>query len=225
MDGTRIVMVRHGESVAQERRIVGGHEGCQGLSQRGRAQVEALRDRLAATGELDGDVVLYTSLMPRAFETAAILAPALGDPEISQDCDLCEHHPGEGDGLPWEEFDERYPRGPDGWHPDFRRAPGSETWNEMAARVAGAIDRLVERHAGQTVVVASHGGVIVQSMLHFLAVDLSTTGQRAWFSPENASITEWRWGSNPYTYDSLEWELVRFNDHAHLAGRPASVGP
>jgi probable phosphoglycerate mutase len=94
----------------------------------------------------------------------------------------------------------------------------------MAARVADAIDRLVERHAGQTVVVASHGGVIVQSMLRFLAVDLATTGQRAWFSPENASITEWRWGSNPYSYASLEWELVRFNDHAHLAGRPALVG-
>jgi broad specificity phosphatase PhoE len=73
-------------------------------------------------------------------------------------------------------------------------------------------------------VVASHGGVIVQSMLRFLAVDLSNTGERAWFSPENASITEWRWGSNPYTYDSLEWELVRFNDHAHLAGRPALAG-
>ena len=49
MDGTRIVMVRHGESVAQERRIVGGQRR-QGLAAAGRAQVEALRDRLAATG-------------------------------------------------------------------------------------------------------------------------------------------------------------------------------
>jgi broad specificity phosphatase PhoE len=225
MDGTRIVMVRHGESLAQERRIVGGHNGCQGLSERGRAQVEALRDRVSETGELGADVVLYASLMPRAVETAGILAPVLGDPDILQDCDLCEHHPGEGDGLTWEVFDERYPQHSSGFDPDFRRAPGSETWNEMAARVKKAFDGLVERHAGRTVVVASHGGVIVQSMLRLLAVDLATTAERAWFSPENSSITEWRRGSNPYSYHSLEWELVRFNDHAHLAGRPALVSP
>ncbi len=224
MDGTRIVMVRHGESLAQERRIVGGHQGCQGLSERGRAQVEALRDRVSGTGELGAEVVLYASLMPRAVETAHILAPVLGDPDILQDCGLCEHHPGEGDGLSWEVFDERYPHGPDGFQPDFRRAPGSETWNEMAARVTAAVDRLVERHRGRTVVVASHGGVIVQSMMRFLGVDPGGT-DRAWFSPENASLTEWRWGANPYSRHTLEWELVRFNDHAHLAGKPALVGP
>jgi hypothetical protein len=106
MEGTRIVLVRHGESRAQELRIVGGHKGCQGLSDRGRRQVEALRDRWDAGPELDDDPVLYASVMPRAVETATILAPALGAPKIAQDCDLCEHHPGEGDGLPWDEFDE-----------------------------------------------------------------------------------------------------------------------
>jgi broad specificity phosphatase PhoE len=218
MDGTRIVMVRHGESLAQELRIVGGHKGCQGLSRRGRAQVEALRDRLAGTRELGDEAVLYASVMARAVETASILAPVLGAVEIRQDCDLCEHHPGEGDGLPWEEFDERYPR-PDGgrWDPDFRRDPGGETWNEMATRVAAAIDRLVERHAGGTVVVACHGGVIVQAMVRFLAM-APEAEERAWFSPENASITEWRRAVNPYRGGTLDWELVRFNDHAHLVG-------
>ncbi|HET6954104.1 MAG TPA: histidine phosphatase family protein [Acidimicrobiales bacterium] len=220
MDGTRIVMVRHGESLAQEQRFVGGHKGCRGLSERGRAQVEALRDRLAGTGELGDEVALYASIMPRAVETASILAPALGAGDILQDCDLCEHHPGEGDGLPWEEFDALYPR-PDGsWDPDFRRDPGGETWNEMAARVSVAIDRLVAEHAGGTVVVACHGGVIVQAMVRFLAMDPGGDVRRAWFSPENASITEWRRAINPYRDTTLDWELVRFNDYAHLVGSP-----
>jgi hypothetical protein len=108
-----------------------------------------------------------------------------------QDCDLCDHHPGEGDGLAWEVFDERYPHGPDGWHPDFRRAPGSETWNEMAAR--GGHDRPPGQAARQAV----RGGRLARRrhrpvMLRFLAVDLATTGQRAG-SGRNASITEWRW--------------------------------
>jgi probable phosphoglycerate mutase len=225
MDGTRIVMVRHGESLAQELRIVGGHNGCQGLSTRGRAQVVALRDRLASTGELGDDVVLYASVMERAVETACVLAPALGNPEISQDCDLCEHHPGEGDGLPWDEFDRRYPHPAEGWAPDHRRAPGSETWNEMATRVAGGLDRLVDRHPGRTIVVACHGGVIVQAMIRWLAIDPASDDERAWFNPENASITEWRRGSNPYRRTTLDWELVRFNDHAHLAGVPSLQTP
>jgi probable phosphoglycerate mutase len=225
MDGTRIVMVRHGESVAQERRIVGGHKGCEGLSERGRSQVEALRDRWAARGELGRDVVLYASVMPRAIETAEILAPAFGDPEIVRDCDFCEHHPGEGDGLTWAIYDERYPH-PDGdWSPDHRRDPGGETWNEMANRVRAGIDRVVEQHPGRTVVVACHGGTIVQTMIRWLLIDPMSDGELAWFSPENASVTEWRYGRNPYGRRRGTWELVRFNDNAHLLGTPLAGAP
>ena len=41
MEETRIVLVRHGQSLAQQHRVIGGHRGCKGLSDRGRAQVEA----------------------------------------------------------------------------------------------------------------------------------------------------------------------------------------
>jgi broad specificity phosphatase PhoE len=40
------------------------------------------------------------------------------------------------------------------------RAPGGESLQEVAARVAPAIDRIAERHRGDTVVVVSHGGVM-----------------------------------------------------------------
>lgn len=222
---TRLVLVRHGESQGQVGRFVAGHDGCKGLSDRGRAQVTALRDRLASTGELGHEVVLYSSVMPRAVETAALLAPALGDPDLRRDCDLCEFHPGVGDGLPWEEFDARYPR-PEGdaWDPDFRRVPGGDTWNEMTARVIGAVDRLLAHHVGHTIVVACHGGPIVQVLLRFLAIDAADRTRRAWFNPENASVTELRQGINPYQTATLDWELVRFNDIAHLAAWPALAG-
>jgi broad specificity phosphatase PhoE len=216
---TRLVLVRHGESRGQEGRFVAGHDGCKGLSDRGRSQVTALRDRLASTGELGDDVVLYASVMPRAVETATILAPALGDPEVRQDCDLCEFHPGIGDGLPWAEFDARFPRPEDGaWDPDYRRVPGGDTWNEMTARVSGAVDRLIADHGGRTIVVACHGGPIVQMLFRFLAIDVGDRSRRAWFNPENASLTELRQGVNPYQAGTLDWELVRFNDVAHLVG-------
>ena len=219
-EGTRVVLVRHGESLAQELGIVGGHKGCQGLSERGRRQVEALRDRWASTDELDGDQpLLYASIMPRAIETATILAPALGVavPSIVRDCDLCEHHPGEGDGLTRDEYNERYPVPDAGWDPHLRRDPGSETWHEMAERVTGVFDRLVAAHEGRTIVVSCHGGVIIQLMVKLLALDPGRNVGRAWLDCRNASITEFRRVSKRYAPEVVGWELVRFNDHAHLA--------
>lgn len=212
---TRIVLVRHGESLAQERKIVGGHRGCEGLSDLGRRQAQALRDRLARTGELDGATALYASLMPRAVETASIISPAVGSLEVVRDCDFCESHPGEGDGLSWEEYDGRWPPATE-WDPDLARDPGGETFNQMAARVARGLDTIIERHQGELVVVACHGGVIVHSMFRWLALPANST-ERAWLNPVNTSLTEWRFGvESPYSKLTSLTELVRFNDHSHI---------
>src|SRR4029079_12461481 len=71
---TRLVLVRHGESRATVDRIVAGHDTCKGLTDRGRQQAEALRDRLARPGELAATTRLVASLMERARETAEIIA-------------------------------------------------------------------------------------------------------------------------------------------------------
>jgi probable phosphoglycerate mutase len=218
VDGTRIVLVRHGESRAQELGFLGGHDGCKGLSDRGREQVAALRDRLARTGELADATALYASVMPRAVETAEIIAEALPGLDLRTECGFCEGHPGEADGLSWTELDERYPS--DGWTADSRRAPGWETWREMATRVTGALAGVVERHPGETIVIACHGGVVVHSMLHYLSLTDGAEAPRAWLSPDNTSLTEWRYAPNPYQKGTLPVELVRFNDHSHLGTRP-----
>jgi broad specificity phosphatase PhoE len=213
---TRIVLVRHGQSQAQERRFVGGHTGCSGLSDLGRRQVGALAERLAATGELAGATALYASVMARAVETAQILAPALGDLEIRADCAFCESHPGaEADGLSWEEFDRRWPL-PAEWTPQTRRDPGSETFAEMQERITGRLDTLLREHDGETVVVACHGGVVLHSLVRWLALDPAGGRTRAWLNPVNSGITEWRLAEHEYWRSGIE--LVRFNDHGHLHG-------
>jgi len=212
---TRIVLVRHGESLAQERRVVGGH-GCEGLSSLGVRQVEALRDRLLRSGELAGTTALYSSVMARAVQTAQILAPALGGLEVEQDCDFCEGHPGpESDGMPWEEFDQRWPA-PAEWSPDVVREPGGESYAQMRARVSARLDKVAERHQGETVVVVCHGGVVVHSMLRWLEMEPMGGRTRAWLDPVNSSLTEWRMAENPMWRSEIE--LVRFNDHGHLCG-------
>src|SRR5688572_16088982 len=113
---TRLVLVRHGEAQAYLDNVVAGEKGCKGLSDLGRRQAETLRNRLERTGELAGTTALYASILPRAVETASVIAPALGGHDIVEDCDLCELHPGEADGMTWDDFRERFPF-PEPWDP------------------------------------------------------------------------------------------------------------
>lgn len=206
---TRIVLVRHGQALAFTEQIVAGH-GCKGLSDHGRVQAAALRDRLLRTGELRGATVFYASLMRRAHETAEIIAPGVGhgELEIRQDCGLCEQHPGEADGILWSEYDERF-GSIDTLGVDADRAkvaaPGSESVDMMVARVKAALDRLAREHQGETIVVACHGGVVGCSFEALAGIELNALVRYT----ENTAITEWLHSHNG-------WSLVRFNDAAHL---------
>ena len=206
---TRLVLVRHGEAQAYVDNVVAGEKGCKGLSDLGRRQAQALRDRLERTGALADTTALYASVLPRAIETASIIAPALGGHDIVEDCDLCELHPGEADGMTWDEFRQVYPF-PEPWDPAHVMAPGGESWISFVERVRGALLALLERHPDDEVVIGCHGGVIIASML--IGFDLTPQPERGLFriGPENTSITEWR-------ITDGTWNLVRYNDHAHLA--------
>ena len=205
--GTRLVIVRHGEAVSNAEDLVAGHLGCQGLTERGRLQVNALAARLRHTGELEGATALYSSVLRRAVETAEILLPVLGDVTYEAKCTLCERHPGEADGLTWNEFDERYGRLLPGDDPDRPLSPGGESWRELLDRAEEAMYRLAEAHPGELVVVSAHGGIIEASLVRFLG--LPSNGGLVRFFPDNASMTEW-------AHTGSRWWLVRFNDAAHL---------
>ncbi len=208
---TRLVFVRHGESMATVRQVIGGHAGCTGLSDHGRHQAEALRERLHRTGELSDASVILTSVLPRAVETAEIIAPAIGGGTlpIARDCDLCELHPGESDGLDWVEFESRY--GAPDWRTDPHRplSPGGESWAGFMGRVGATLDRLATVHAGQTVVIVSHGGIVQGSLVSFLRLPDYGQGVELWV--ENTSITEWR-----RSRSDTPWQLIRFSDSAHI---------
>lgn len=206
---TRLVLVRHGESMASVNRSIGGHRTCAGLSERGEQQCDRLARRLAETGELS-DVVLCTSHYPRAQETAARLVAALGDVEVVIDDRWGEHDPGpDCDGLTFEEFIERH--GTPDWESDPHAVtfPGGETIAELHHRVGQAVRDAVADHVGRTIVVCCHGGV-VNAVLRMALRAPSTGGFELYTT--NASLTEL------LLVGPGRWRLVRYNDAAHLAG-------
>jgi len=206
---TRIVLVRHGQANAFTEQFVAGHNSCTGLSALGKQQAAALRDRLARTRELGQVDVLYASLMERAAETARIIAPALGNLPVAQDCGVCEIHPGEEvDGMAWEEFREKYPWGVGVTDPYQRWSPGGESWAEFSTRTGTRLTELANEHAGQTIVIACHGGVVESSMITFGRMPMRRPFN---MQAENTSLTEWTRAP-----DATEWFLARYNDAAHL---------
>jgi probable phosphoglycerate mutase len=205
---TRVVLIRHGEAVCNVAGVVGGHTGCTGLSPTGRRQAEALAARLARTGELSDASALYASVLTRALETGTIVAPGIGAGTAPVgDCDLCELHPGEADGLTWEEFRVRYGDPDFDADPDSVVAPGGESWSSFVARASGAVARLARAHRGERVVIVCHAGVIESTLLAFLPI--APGRSRLGLPTEHASLTEWE-----MTGDG--WRLVRYNDAAHL---------
>ena len=83
--------------------VIGGIVGCTGLSSAGESPGPGTGGTVGgAQGELADASYLYASVLPRAIQTAGIIAPAMGDGlDIVTECGLCEVHPGDADGLTW----------------------------------------------------------------------------------------------------------------------------
>lgn len=213
VEPTRIVLVRHGESQATVRRVIGGPRTCTGLSDLGRDQVERLRARLVETGEIAA-TELYSSAYPRARQTADMLAPALGV-DVRVDAGFGEHDPGpDCDGMTFDEFVDQH--GMPDWESDPYAVtfPGGESVAELHHRVGTTLSKIVRRHRGGTILVACHGGVVDAAFRTLLGLPM--TGGFELYTT-NASLTEF------VESRTGRWRLVRYNDAAHLAGLPVET--
>ena len=209
MSSTRLVLVRHGESRATIERFVGGPRSCTGLTDHGRLQAEALRNRLSAGHDVEA-TALFASNFPRALETANIIAPSIGSLPVSVDSGWGEHDPGpDCDGMTHDEFIERF--GMPRWDGDPHDVvyPGGETIAQFHDRVMESLRRTVRQHEGGTVVVSCHAGVIDAVMRNTL--HMHQTGKFE-LHTQNTSLTEL------LHVQGSKWRLVRYNDSAHLHG-------
>lgn len=207
---TRLLLLRHGSSYHKEDKVVGPH-GCRGLTPRGREEAQRLADRLKV--ELGGrPSAIYSSTLPRAVETAELLAATLEVGQVLKDCGLCTWHtPDFADGMLWAEYERDYGlKGGGGYRP---YEAGNESWAELIARTGKTLEEIAAKHYGETVLIATHAETIGSSLTVFGELPLSLDFD---LSITPTSITEWVTDGNPQAFPRPRWKLSRLNDDAHL---------
>ena len=144
-----MLLVRHGQS---EWNALGRWQGRAdpSLTDVGRHQAKK------ATGHLSGFDAVVASPLCRAFETATILAEALGIGPVLADADLVEREAGPWQGRTRAEIEDGWP----GFLEDGRRPDGYEPDSALLGRARAALDRIAARVDGSTVLVVTHAGVI-----------------------------------------------------------------
>ena len=162
---TRLILVRHGESYANRRRIYVGHTDVE-LEENGFAQARLTAEYIAEHYKVDA---VYASDLRRAFCTGKCISDRLGLP-ITPDRELREIYAGEWENVPFEELAVRHADTYSVWKNDIGHCacPGGETVAELAER-ADIAKRTFYNHYDDVYAIADE-------MLHELIGELEELG-------------------------------------------------
>lgn len=152
---TRIYLIRHGQVEGFDSPRYNGQADVH-LTEYGIEQYHRLKERLAS----ENISACYTSDLTRCITGAEIICKALGTAPIAHS-ELRELNIGIWEGLTWLEIQSKWP---EGWQARLAdlvnyRVPEGENLLDVEARVMPLINRIVERHRGEEVLVTAHGGV------------------------------------------------------------------
>jgi len=176
------------------------------LNEDGRLQARRLARHLAKAG-LRFDAI-YSSDLSRAFETAEIVASALGVSAIGALVPLREIDVGEWSGLLGDEVRARYPddvaRMDSG--DDIKRG-GAESFGDLRRRIAAAVEQLAAEHPGQTLALFTHGGCV--RALYAYAQEQHGAATRYHGHIGNTSVSVFK-------RSPAGWVVERMNDLEHL---------
>jgi probable phosphoglycerate mutase len=201
---TEILLIRHGETLwNQQGRMQGQHDSP--LTPLGLQQARQLARRLKTVSFS----ALYSSDLGRAHQTARCIADATGH-EIVADSGLRERSFGIFEGLTNAEIEKRYPD----LHAPFAKRdphfamPEGESGQQFRERCVGALDRIAQRHEGETLVAVTHG--LVLDALYRTACGMTLEVARG-FPLLNCSV-------NTFRYEAGRWLALSVCDVTHLAG-------
>lgn len=208
---TELILIRHGETDWNRELRFQGHIDVP-LNAVGHEQARRLGARLAG----EAAQRLVCSDLMRTRQTALPISqqriqPFAGEQALERA--LREQDFGMVDGMRVEDIQSQHPEDWARWlefSSDYAFT-GGESTRQFHARVLAAVRALALAHAGQTVVVVTHGGVL--DMIYRTARALPLSGPRQSHIP-NA-------GLNRVRIEGEAIEILAWADTAHLAGLPA----
>ena len=195
---TTLVLVRHGVTPhTVEKRFSGGLASANpGLSDEGRDQVRAVAAWLAPLAEKVDAVI--ASPVRRTLESAEILAEVLGK-AVEVEPGFAEMEFGTWDGMTFLEVAEQRAGELDAWLGSLDVQPGGgESFRVVEERVLAGLQRLLDAHAGKTVVVVSHVTPIKTLVAHAVDAPLESVF-RMELSPASVSVVSYFLGGKDGT--------------------------
>ncbi len=205
---TRILLIRHGQSMGNAERRFGGHSPTP-LSTLGRMQAEAtarslLKEKVTA---------IYSSDLLRAVETAEPIAKLAGL-NINQTSAFRERSVGRMEGLTFEQAAESYPEEYAALlRRDFDRVLlGGESYRQLLERAARKLEHTIDENRGGTIAVFSHTGTICILALHLMGALDSHNLRPVWITSANCGITRFLLHEDGFI------RVLEVNDTRHLIG-------
>jgi probable phosphoglycerate mutase len=206
MQETRICLIRHGETSWNTQRRWQGHENIP-LNAHGLLQAKAAGRALSK----EKFAAIYHSDLDRAANTAHIIAKVSMAP-LFPEPELRERHFGAIQGLTREEAAQHYPDFSEHIHSRKASAEppgqGGESLERFAGRIGAVFGKIASRHAGQQILIVSHGGCM--DVMYRIVTGLPLEAPRT-FALGNATLNwvSWREG---------QWQLHEWDKNTHLAG-------
>lgn len=199
---TTILLIRHAENDFVKTGRLAGWTPDVHLNEAGKAQAEALGQRLADVPIKQ----LYASPLERTIETAQAIQQHHPNLTIQHNTELGEVRYGDWEGKSiaslrmrkmWDVVQE---------YPSRAVFPNGETMRGVQTRAVNEIERLVIKHPRELVAIVSHADLLKMILAHYLGMHLDNF-QRIVISP--ASISTIQLGhSRPF--------IAAMNDTAHL---------
>lgn len=202
---TLIYMIRHGESVGNQKRDFLGHTDLP-ITEKGEKQALAAADYLASIGFAPDAV--YASPLCRALKTALLALSKCSAPDPILLDGLREIYAGDWEGKNFDALDVEYPEERRVWREDIghARPVGGEAVAELYGRVVSTVLTIAKENEGKTVFIGTHATPIraVETYARGKSADLMC--EVPW--PSNASLSVYRFDgerliSLAYSYDEF----------------------
>lgn len=205
---THLYLIRHAAYISTNAE---GHLTDMGLSETGIQQANRLYHHLVRTRKIKADVLISSTKL-RALQTAEIIAPAFGLPIIQHD-DLQEWRNISEGTLTMREFETKFAEARTMNDKLFRPIVDShETWTEFMFRASNALNNITQEYRNRSVVIVCHGGILEASFLFFSGLP-TLAFPNVIIDVDYTSVSHWRLHNERIRE---RWQLVSFNDIAHL---------